>query len=259
VTTDFTPVLEEALAVALAALAGQSHAVVATKSSPSDPVTEADRTLERVITDTIHRLRPDDAVLGEEFGQSTTSPVRWIVDPIDGTVNYSYQIPAYAISIAVEVEGQVVQGVVHNPATGERFAARRGCGATCNGRPLASRSAVALAEALVGTGFSYHAPTRARQGRMLASLIGEVRDIRRFGAAALDLCFVAAGRLDAYYETGLKIWDVAAGALVAREAGLEIATDLPGIGDDRLCLCAPPGLFDALAARLHALLEESAD
>jgi len=259
VTPEFTPVIEEALAAALGALAGQSHAVVATKSSPSDPVTEADRTLERVITSTIHRLRPHDAVLGEEFGQATTSSVRWIVDPIDGTVNFSYQIPAYAISIAVEVEGQVVEGVVHNPATGERFAARLGEGATRNGHPITARHPVPLEEALVGTGFAYHAGIRQRQGRVLATLLGEVRDIRRFGAAALDLCFVAAGRLNAYYETGLKIWDVAAGALIAREAGLEVATDLPGIGEDRLCLCAPAGLFEALAVRLEALLEATAE
>lgn len=258
-TRALTPVLEEALDAALTALAGQSHEVVATKSSPSDPVTEADRALERVITETIHRLRPRDAVLGEEFGQTTTSAVRWIVDPIDGTVNYSYQIPAYAISIAVEVEGEVVEGVVHNPATGERFAARRGEGATLNGRPIKARGAVTLAEALVGTGFAYDAHTRQRQGRMLAALLGEVRDIRRFGAAALDLSFVAAGRLDAYFETGLKLWDVAAGALIAREAGLEVSTDLPGIGQDPLCLCAPPGLYDVLAARLEALLEATAD
>ncbi len=152
-------------------------------------------------------LRPGDAVLGEEYGEAGTGrrpgTVRWIVDPIDGTVNYLYGLPHYAVSLAAEVDGEVVAGVVRNAATGEEWTATAGGGAWRDGRRLTGSPATDLGQALVATGFGYDAARRAHQAAVLAELIPRVRDIRRFGAAALDLCLAAEGRVDAYYEKGL--------------------------------------------------------
>lgn len=201
-------------------------AVAASKSSLVDIVTEADREVERLVVERLRAARPDDGILGEE-GTSIpgTSGLTWVIDPIDGTVNYLYDIPAYAVSIGL-VEGdpdpatwQPLSGVVVNAASGERFEATRGGGATLDGRPIRVADAVPAATALVGTGFGYDAARRQRQAAIVQELIGSVRDIRRIGAAALDLANVASGRLNAYYEIGLQPWDFAAGALIVEEAG----------------------------------------
>jgi myo-inositol-1(or 4)-monophosphatase len=185
-------------------------------------------------------------------GSAGPGAVRWVIDPIDGTVNYLYGLPQYAVSLAAEVDGEVVAGVVHNAATGEEWTAVRGGGAYRDGRRLTGSTATDLAQALVATGFGYDAARRAHQARVLAGLIPRVRDIRRIGAASIDLCLAAEGAVDAYYEKGLNAWDQAAGGLVATEAGL-LVTGLAGAapGPD-LVLAAPPGLYGAV----HDLLVE---
>ncbi|WP_433532103.1 inositol monophosphatase family protein [Micromonospora sp. CA-263727] len=232
--------------------------VAATKSTVTDVVTAADRAVERQITDALRRLRPADAVLGEEYGAAelgTEAParVRWIVDPIDGTVNYLYGLPHCGVSIAAEVDGEVVAGVVRNIQTGEEWTASVGEGAWRDGRRLRCSTETDLGQALVVTGFGYDPARRAHQARVVAELITQVRDIRRLGAAAIDLCLVAEGRADAYYEKGLAAWDQAAGALVATEAGLLIG-GLEGLtpGPD-MVIAAPPALFGPLHDRLAAL------
>lgn len=231
---------------------------VDTKSTATDVVTAADKAVERQIVSDLHSARPHDTVLGEEYGSSGDAPsarsgsVRWIVDPIDGTVNYLYGLAHYAVSIAAEVDGRVVAGVVHNAATGDQWTATADGGAWCDGRRLAASVQTDLGQALVGTGFGYDARRRGHQAAVLAGLLPRVRDIRRFGSAALDLVAAAEGRLDAYYEKGLQAWDLAAGGLIAREAGL-LVTGLRGreAGTD-MVLAAPP----ALHGPLHELLVE---
>jgi len=214
---------------------------VETKSTGTDMVTEMDRASERFIVDALTRRRPDDGILGEEGSDRPgTSGVRWIIDPLDGTTNYLYGFPSFAVSIGAAVAGTPVAGAVHDPTHGETFSAVAGGGAFCNGRRLAVNQPPSLAQALVGTGFAYASATRAEQAEVLLRVLPNVRDIRRAGAAAVDLCWVAAGRLDAYFERGLMPWDWAAGGLVAREAG---ATTMVA-GD--LHLAAPPHLFDHL-------------
>jgi myo-inositol-1(or 4)-monophosphatase len=210
--------------------AGRSSAAdqVDTKSSPVDVVTAVDTASEELIVGRLLAARPDDGVLGEEgASREGTSGVRWVVDPIDGTVNFLYGVPAYAVSIAAEVDGRTEAGVVLNVATGELFTAVRGQGAwlTAPGAAatrLTGSAPPGLAHTLVATGFGYRVEQRRAQGAVVAELLPEVRDIRRFGCASLDLCSVAAGRVDAYYELDLKPWDHAAGALVAAEAGLVV-------------------------------------
>lgn len=206
------------------------------KSSPVDVVTQVDRDSEALIRARLAEARPLDGFFGEEGGRGASeSGLTWVVDPIDGTVNFLYGIPHYAISIAV-VEGapdpqswEAVAGVVLNPVTGELFTARRGGGARMNDRPIAIADAVPLSETLIGTGFAYSAQTRAEQGAAIAQLLPLVRDLRRMGTASLDLCAVAAGRANAYFERTLSPWDHAAGALIAREAGAVVK----GLGDRR--------------------------
>ena len=204
------------------------------KSSPVDVVTAVDQASEELIVGRLLAARPADGVLGEEgAARDGTSGVRWVIDPIDGTVNFLYDLPAYAVSIGAEVDGEVVAGVVLNAATGELFTATRGGGAHLwsPARPetvrLAGSSPLSLEQTLVATGFGYRVEQRRQQGAVVAALLPRVRDIRRYGSAALDLCAVAAGRTDAYYELNLNPWDHAAGALVAAEAGL-VVTGLPG-------------------------------
>ncbi|TDC82813.1 inositol monophosphatase [Micromonospora sp. KC606] len=229
--------------------------VAATKSTVTDVVTAADRAVERQVLDALAKLRPDDAVLGEEYGagEGAGSGVRWIVDPIDGTVNYLYGIPYCAVSLAAEVDGEVVAGVVRNLYTGEEWTATAGGGAWRDGRRLRCSTETDLGQTLVATGFGYDSARRAHQARVVAGLIPHVRDIRRQGAASLDLCLAAEGRVDAYYEKGLAAWDLAAGGLVAAEAGLRV-TGLGGrpAGPD-LVIAAPPALFALLHDRLVAL------
>ncbi|MEU7873808.1 inositol monophosphatase family protein [Dactylosporangium sp. NPDC049140] len=226
---------------------------VATKSTATDVVTAADRAVEQLVRDELHKSRPGDAVLGEEYGggQDQTA-VRWILDPIDGTVNYLYDLPQYAVSLAAEVDGVVVAGVVRNAATGREWTATRGGGAFCGPRRLRASTETDLGQALVGTGFGYAAERRRHQARVLGGLIGHIRDIRRLGAASIDLCLVAEGTLDAYYEKGLNPWDHAAGGLVAAEAGA-LVTGLDGNppGLD-MVVAAPPSLHQPL----HDLLSK---
>ena len=228
------------------------------KSSPTDVVTAADRATEAYLREELARLRPADAFFGEEAGSSGGgSGLTWVVDPIDGTVNYLYRLPAWAVSVAV-VEGEVgsgrtLAGCVAAPALSEVYAAAAGEGATRNGQRLELTAKTELATALIGTGFGYDAARRTRQAELVARLIGRVRDIRRIGAASLDLCAVAAGRLDGYYEAGLHAWDHAAGALVVREAG-----GLVGGGpaadreSERLLVAANAGLYRPLGEALTA-------
>jgi myo-inositol-1(or 4)-monophosphatase len=253
------PAPEELLAIAVrtardaAATARRMRAEaitdVQTKSTDTDVVTAADRAVERQVVDALRAARPGDGVLGEEYGDSAApdaGSVRWILDPIDGTVNYLYGLPQYAVSLAAEVDGVVVAGVVVNAATGDEWTATLGGGAWRGGRRLHGSARTTLDQSLVATGFGYDPARRAHQGRVLAGLITRVRDIRRFGAAALDLCMAAEGQLDAYFEKGLNPWDHAAGGLVATEAGLRIGGLSGRPADGRMYVAAPPALFGPL-------------
>jgi myo-inositol-1(or 4)-monophosphatase len=231
------------------------------KSSSVDMVTAVDRAAEELVVGRLIGARPGDGLLGEEGGERTgTTRVRWIVDPIDGTTNFVYGVPAYAVSIAAEVHGRVRAGVVLNVATGELFTATLGGGALLSAPGLAPEtlrcgSPTSLEQTLVATGFGYRAEQRRAQGAVVARLLPEVRDIRRIGSAALDLCNVAAGRVDAYYELHLNLWDFSAGTLIAAEAGA-VVTGLPGRAfGDPLGIAAAPSVaepFVALLDRLHA-------
>jgi Archaeal fructose-1,6-bisphosphatase and related enzymes of inositol monophosphatase family len=227
---------------------------VATKSSPTDVVTEMDRAAERLVGSELAVRRPQDAVLGEEgASRAGSSRVRWVVDPIDGTVNYLYGIPMYAVSVAAEVDGQVVAGAVHNPVSGETFRAVRGGGAWLGDQRLGGPGATSLGQSLVGTGFAYDAAVRAEQAQVIARLLPVVRDVRRMGAASLDLCYAAAGRLDAYFERGLKPWDHAAGGLVAAEAGLVVHGLRGRPAGPWFVLAAGAGIAEELTTVLEAL------
>lgn len=250
-----------ALAVRLAAEAAAVHRGgrgrelrVETKSSRTDVVSEIDREAERVLVAGILRERPDDAILGEEGGaHAGTSGVRWILDPLDGTTNYLYRYPAHAVSIGIEIDGEVRVGVVHDSVHDEVFTAIRGGGAYRDGAPIAASRCGDLATALLATGFQYRAEIRAEQAATLARILPHVRDVRRGGSAALDLCWIADGRLDLYYEGGLAEWDFAAGALIAAEAGAVVKRfDDPSEGPVPLVVAAPA----ALADRFERLLRE---
>jgi myo-inositol-1(or 4)-monophosphatase len=230
--------------------------VTSTKSSPTDVVTEMDRAAEALITERLRAQRPGDAVLGEEGGESGRGRVRWIIDPLDGTVNYLYGLADWAVSIAAEVDGAVVAGVVMAPIRGEVFTAVSGEGAwlLAGDEPpvtLRCNTGVPLAQALVATGFGYAATRRAVQGEVVAAVLPRVRDIRRGGSAAVDLCSVAAGRVDAFYERGLNYWDYAAGGLIATEAGARLGGLAGRPASPELAIAAEPALFD----QLHGLLE----
>ncbi|MQA31983.1 inositol monophosphatase family protein [Modestobacter roseus] len=262
-----TELLELARATAeeAAALVGAGRSTAAeqvdTKSSPVDVVTAVDTASEALIVRRLLEARPGDGVLGEEgAAHEGTSGVRWVVDPIDGTVNFLYGLPAYAISIAAQVEGRTEVGVVLNVATGEQFTAVRGRGAwlTAPGAAatqLHGSAPASLEQTLVATGFGYRAEQRRLQGAVVAQLLPEVRDIRRVGCASLDLCAAAAGRVDAYYELDLKPWDHAAGALVAEEAGLVVTGTAGRPFAEPMAVAAAPQVAGALVElleRLHA-------
>ena len=235
-------------------------AVAASKSSPVDIVTEADRETERLIRSLLADRRPDDGFFGEESdASSSSSGLHWIVDPIDGTVNFLYGIPHYAVSIAV-VEGEpdpltwkALAAAVVNPASGEVFTATDGGGAFLGASPIRVAESVELSQALVATGFAYDSAMRGRQGAVVAQLLPEVRDIRRQGTASLDLCFVASGRLNAYFERTLSPWDHAAGALIAREAGARVSGLAGAAPSKDFIIAAEPSLADRLEARLLEL------
>lgn len=229
--------------------------VTGTKSSDTDLVTATDREVEEFIVAALSAARPDDAILGEETGRhSGTSGVTWIIDPIDGTTNFYYDLPGFNISIAAAHQGRVVASAVADPVRGETFRAARGAGATCNGRPLGGGSTTDLARALITTGFSYEPARRRAQAEVVTELIDRVRDIRRLGAAALDLCHVAAGRVDGYFESGLAPWDLAAGGLIASEAGCVLAGPGGDPPDGRLVVAAS----QTIAGDLTELLDEVA-
>jgi myo-inositol-1(or 4)-monophosphatase len=222
---------------------GTERALEQTKSSPTDLVSEADLLAERAIRDVLHERAPGDAIMGEE-GEDTpgTTGRRWIVDPLDGTINFLFGIPQWAVSVACEG----IAGVIFDPIHGELFAAAEGR-ATLNGAPLRASQPKDLASALVATGFGYEASVRAGQAETVAKVLPLVRDIRRAGAAALDLAWLAAGRLDAYYERGVKPWDTAAGELLCAAVGLEVRRIEPRDGLPGGMLVAPPALADQLA------------
>ena len=262
--------------------ARQRPEVVQTKSSLTDVVTAMDRRAEAMITERIRAARPGDSILGEEGGENRGTgdgagepAVRWIVDPLDGTVNYLYGLADWSVSIAAEAGGHIVAGVVAVPLRGETYLAARGHGATVrtaagpasavgHGHPgvvpaLCCNQGVPLAQALVGTGFGYLPGRRRVQGEVVSALLPRVRDIRRGGSASVDLCSVAAGRLDAFYERGLNYWDYAAGGLIAEEAGARV-TGLGGRpASPAFTVVAGPGLYDELTEALSALSPERDD
>jgi myo-inositol-1(or 4)-monophosphatase len=226
---------------------GRIRAEVGTKSTVTDMVTEMDRASERLIVDGLRRARPDDGVLGEEGSVTQSkSGVCWLVDPIDGTTNYLYGHPGFAVSVAAELDGESILGVVVDPLHRDEFTAIRGEGAFRNGQPIHASDRADLATALVATGFSYSSQRRARQAEVLATVLPRVRDIRRMGAAAVDLCWVACGRLDAFYEKGLQPWDLAAGALVAAEAGATVGDLAGGRPSGDFVLASAPAIHDGL-------------
>lgn len=220
---------------------------VRTKSSPTDLVSEADRASETYITSALRQARPDDSILAEEGTRHEgNSGLRWVADPLDGTTNYFFGIPAYSVSLAAQWHGKTVVGVVVDPSRQETWTAAIGHGAQCNGKPCrvaSGRSTVPTA--LVATGFSYRPERRAVQASVLAELLPVVRDIRRFGSAAIDLCWVATGRFDAYYESWLSDWDWAAGQLICQEAGGSV-----GMVNGRTLVASTPEIHDALSAAL---------
>jgi len=231
--------------------------VADTKSSPTDVVTKMDRAAETLITERIHAERPGDAVLGEEGGQAAPSQtgVRWVVDPLDGTVNYLYGLPEWGVSIAAEVDGEVVAGVVATPVLGQTFSARKGGGSwlrRAGAEPVRLRcnDGVELDRALIATGFGYDAGRRKVQGEVVGALLPLIRDIRRAGSAAIDLCMVAAGRLDAFYERGLNYWDYAAGGLIAREAGALVGGLSGRPESTSMTVAAGPALYSRLTGFL---------
>lgn len=227
---------------------GDLASAVQTKSTPTDPVTVVDTETERLLRDRLAELRPGDPIVGEEEGGSPVGHhgrPTWVLDPIDGTVNFVYGVEAYAVSVGVQVDGRSVAGAVANVPTGEIFSAALGEGARLrrNGESVAlcCNSIHTVSMALVGTGFSYSPERRRSQGEVLTRLLPVVRDVRRIGSCALDLCMVAAGRLDAYYEEGVNVWDWAAGALIAAEAGAVM--QLPPVDQSGgLITAAAPGI-----------------
>ncbi|WP_124707105.1 inositol monophosphatase family protein [Gordonia insulae] len=236
-------------------------AAVSTKSTPTDPVTLADTETENLIRAELHARRPGDEILGEESGGSVDVPsgVRWVVDPIDGTVNFMYGIPAYAVSVAAQIDGRSVAGAVVDVARGVTYSAAVGGGARVDAGEgpieLSCNPIRRLDLALVATGFSYDARRRVTQGAIVADMLPQVRDLRRVGAAALDLCMVASGAVDAHFEHGLSPWDWAAGALIAAEAGAVVHTPPPESrsSDGDVTIAVAPGIAESFVTLLDDL------
>ncbi|MCV7258026.1 inositol monophosphatase family protein [Mycobacterium shimoidei] len=239
----------------------QGSEAVRTKTTPTDPVTVVDTETERLLRDRLAQLRSGDPVLGEEGGgpadptATAADKVTWVLDPIDGTVNFVYGVPAYAVSVAAQVGGVSVAGAVADVVAGRVYSAGAGLGAHVSDdqgtRRLHCTAIDDLSLALLGTGFAYSRRRRGAQATLLAQMLPVVRDVRRIGSAALDLCMVAAGRLDAYYEHGLHVWDCAAGALIAAEAGARVMLPEPGGPAAGLVFAAAPGIADQLLATLE--------
>lgn len=230
-----------------------------TKSTPTDMVTLWDSRAERQIVTELTERRPHDGIVAEEgSSRPSTSGVSWLVDPIDGTTNFLYGLAGFAVSIAaVDDEGRSLAGAVYLPMTRELYVAARGHGAWLGGRRLRCSSADDVSRALVGTGYPYDVDRRRRHGLRVAALVGSVRDVRRVGAAAPDLCYVASGRLDAYFEENLQPWDVAAGRLVAEEAGALVTSFDGGPASPAQILAASPGVHEALVGLLTSIADGS--
>jgi myo-inositol-1(or 4)-monophosphatase len=240
--------------------ASRPRASVTTKSSATDMVTEMDRAAEQYIVGELLAARPGDGIVAEEgSARPSTSGLRWVIDPLDGTTNYLYDHPGWSVSIAAEIVGadgrnELLVGVVVDPVHHETFSAVLGRGATRNGEPIHCADQGTLAQALVATGFGYQPERRRAQAELLVQLLPTIRDIRRMGSAAIDLCWVACGRVDAYFEYGLNWWDWAAGSLIATEAGALLAPMENGPDDGtRSLVAAGPALMTPLRAALGAL------
>jgi myo-inositol-1(or 4)-monophosphatase len=239
----------EAAAAELRQRFGQAAQGVRSKSTPTDLVSDADLAAESAIRAVLGSRRPGDSILAEEGGESEGGELRWVVDPLDGTVNYLFGIPAYAVSIACEDSSGTLAGVVLDPNRDERFEATRSGPPMLNGEPFEpGRRAEGLDVAMVATGFGYDAKVRAVQADVLLRVLPRVRDIRRVGVAALDLCWAGYGRFDAFYERGLNHWDVAAGGLVAERAGLEVRDLTARDGEPAGKVAAPGPIIDELVA-----------
>jgi len=221
------------------------------KSSARDFATHMDHASEKLIVSEILAARPNDGIIGEEgAARESTSGITWVIDPIDGTVNYFYNLPGWNISIAAKDEDGVLIGVVYAPTLNSLWHATRGGGAFLNDRPIRATQADLLSDSLIATGFSYDLEERVRQGEKIASLIPRVRDIRRNGAAAVDLCHVASGAVDGYFETGLKEWDLAAGGLIAREAGALVTGRNGSPAGEAMVIAAGPALYALLISEI---------
>ncbi len=242
----------QAAAAELRARFGERPSDVHAKSSPTDLVSEADVAAERAIRSVLELRRPGDSVLGEEGGATGDGDLRWVVDPLDGTINFLFGIPLFAVSVACESAGETLAAVVLDPSRDECFAATRSGEASLNGERIRGSDRSDLSTALVATGFGYDAGVRSRQAGVVARALPRVRDIRRAGAAALDLSWCACGRYDAYYERGIHRWDIAAGALIATRAGLEVR-ELAQTSEDAAGVIAAPG---ALMEELFGLVGE---
>ena len=224
------------------------------KSGVFDFATQMDHESEKLIVSEILKARPDDGLVGEEgANRPSKSGVTWVIDPIDGTVNYLYDIPGWCISIGVKDESGPLVGVVFSPSTHSLWKASRGGGAFLNGSPISCNDPVALNRALVGSGFAYDIEKRKIQAALVSRLLPEIRDLRRLGACAVDICHVASGSLDAYFEAGVNEWDYAAAGLIATEAGALISIE-KGIwnGEKNMVVVAGPALHPALSAHIHA-------
>ena len=236
----------QAAATELQGRFGERAHGVRSKSTPTDLVSDADVAAEAAIRGVLASRRPDDAIVGEEGGATGSGEQRWIVDPLDGTINYLFGIPAFAVSVACANASETLAGVVLDPIRGECFTATRSGDPMVNGTPIRSPLRGDLSRSMIATGFSYDAAVRLRQAAVLARVLPRVRDIRRFGAAALDLCWCACGRFDAFYERGLHAWDVTAGALIASRAGLEVRPLRAAEDEPEGVLVAAAGLIDEL-------------
>ena len=235
--------------------AGQAGVKVAdTKTSPTDVVTAMDRASEELITRLLDEFCPGDGLLAEEgSSRHSTTGLEWVVDPLDGTVNYLYGLPLWSVSVAVRQVGAAdrsLVGVVHAPVLSKTWTAAVGRGAHRDGARLGGSAVTELSRALVGTGFDYRADRRGRQAEVLGRVLSRIRDVRRLGSAAVDLCLVAEGTLDAYFEQSLHPWDGAAGYLIAREAGITVSGLDGAPPDHRLTVAAPPAIYPALIALL---------
>jgi myo-inositol-1(or 4)-monophosphatase len=239
----------QAAADVVTAAYGRPRAV-GRKSSPTDVVTQTDLRAEQLIRQRLLEATPAAGILGEEGGMTAPGArLQWVIDPLDGTINFLYGVPLFAVSIAAAIDGEVVAGAVVDVLRDELFSAHRGGGARCDGEPISVSSCASLPQALVTTGFSYRAELREIQGEVAHRLLSRARDLRCFGSTALELCWVACARLDGYFQRDTEIWDRAAGALIAEEAGAR--TELPCPENDDLVIAAGPAVFEDLRAAVQ--------